>query len=256
MVWTYLRACYGFNMRVWVGGVETIYPARWFFCDPDAKPFASPHGAEASPWLKQFERNLEWGDDGTLKKLDRGINPGYPGICSVGDPQWFIDGHLPASVGVWKTPVLTPCCGHLPPANSDARCPQDPFVPCVLCQDGTAAAKYLLKATGGTGSFAAANGDWILTPFDQCQWTSYGSVFPPPPFPPIWALTVGTASGPYPDNYADAQFTTGVGLVHAFYVIDPPYDCLGPRQTMPLTSFTSPTPGQPPTITLEPYGVP
>ena len=35
-VWTYLRACYGFNMRVWIGGVETIFPAHWFFCDEGA----------------------------------------------------------------------------------------------------------------------------------------------------------------------------------------------------------------------------
>lgn len=129
MAWTWLRACYGFNMRVWVGGVETIYPARFFFCDPDAQWFPSPHGAEASPWLKDHEVNEEWGDDGTLKKLDRGINPGYPGQCFVGDPQWFIDGQLPASVGDWTTPVITPCCGYVPTVIPDHRCPTPPCQP-------------------------------------------------------------------------------------------------------------------------------
>jgi hypothetical protein len=129
MAWTWLRSCYGFNMRVWVGGQETIYPARWFFCDPNAQWFPSPHGAEANPWLKQYEVNEAWGDDGTLKKLDRGINPGYPGQCFVGDPQWFIDGRLPAAISKYIQPVITPCCEYVPPANTDPRCPAPPCFP-------------------------------------------------------------------------------------------------------------------------------
>lgn len=129
MAWTWLRACYNFNLRLFVGGVERVYPARWFFCDPDAQWFPSPHGAEASPWLKQYEVNLDWGDDGTLKKLDRGINPGYPGRCFVGDPQWFIDGQVPASLSTYQTPIITPCCGHVPAASTDPRCPAPPCQP-------------------------------------------------------------------------------------------------------------------------------
>lgn len=126
MIWTYLRSCYGFDMRVYVGGVEKIYPARWFFCDPDALPFPSPHGAEASPWLKDWEKNESWGEVGTKRTLDRGINPGYPGQCFVGDPQWFIDGQVPAEIAVYVPPVVTPCCGYVPPASIDPRCPQGP----------------------------------------------------------------------------------------------------------------------------------
>jgi hypothetical protein len=138
MGWTHLRACYGFNMRVWIGGVLTTYPARWFFCDPNAKMFPNPHGAEAEPWLKDFEINKEWGDDGTLKKLDRGINPGYRGLCSVGKPQWFIDGHLPADFLEGPDPIVPFCCGHLPPFNPDPRCP----IICGACEHGCSKAKY------------------------------------------------------------------------------------------------------------------
>lgn len=164
MAWTWLRSCYGFNMRVWVGGIETIYPARWFFCDPEAEWFASPRGAEAAPWLKQYEVNEDWGDDGTIKKLDRGINPGYPGRCSVGDPQWFIDGRLPADFLDGLTPTTPPCCGHTPPPNPDPRCPPvRTLVPCPFCSDGFCYTEYTLTLTGITGPGAALNGTWRMT---------------------------------------------------------------------------------------------
>jgi hypothetical protein len=111
-------------MRVFIGGVEVIYPARWFFCDPNAKWFPDPHGAEAQPWLKDFEVNRDWGDVGDLKKLDRGINPGYPGQCSVGNAEWFLDGQLPADFLLGPDPIVPSCCGHLPPFNPDPRCPE------------------------------------------------------------------------------------------------------------------------------------
>lgn len=126
-------------MRVWVGVHETLLPARWFFCAPGALPFPGEHGAEASPWLKDYEVNDDWGEVKGTKILDKGINPGYPGQCNVGDPQWFVDGQLPAELGVWKDPVLTPCCGYVPSANPDARCPQPPPPPspCSYCKDGS-----------------------------------------------------------------------------------------------------------------------
>jgi hypothetical protein len=167
MAWTYLRACYGFNMRVFVGGVETIYPARWYFCDPDAKLFPSPHGAEASPWLKSFEINREWGDDGTLKKLDRGINPGYPGNCSVGDPQWFIDGQLPASILKPLPPPTPDCCGYTPPYNPDPRCPQlCDSIACPWSADGIAYRTYTATVIGATGDFAPINGVYVFTLYE------------------------------------------------------------------------------------------
>lgn len=236
MAWTWLRSCYGFNMRVWVGGVETIYPARWFFCDPDAKWFPSPHGAEASPWLKDFEVNEEWGDDGTLKKLDRGINPGYPGQCFVGDPQWFIDGHLPAVVGTWTPPFVTPCCNHVPPANTDSRCPQPPQFQCTNCVEGRGAYQYKVVATGGTGVFSNSNGTFILTYESACAYGfSDGQHFVGMFIAPTrWAIGIQTN---IPSTNADYVNTT------------PPFHCLGPTFSFPLESQVPPT-DTPPTITV------
>jgi hypothetical protein len=98
-------------MRVYVGGVETLYPARWYWTDPDAQQWDGPHGCEASPWLKDGEINREWGEVAGPRGLDRGLNPGYLGQCSVGDPQWFLDGMLPANVLDSLPPPVPDCCG-------------------------------------------------------------------------------------------------------------------------------------------------
>ncbi len=141
-------------MRVWIGGVETLLPARWFFCDADALPFPGEHGAEASPWLKQYEVNDDWGEVAEPRTLDRGINPGYPGQCHVGDPQWFVDGHLPADFATYTAPVLTPCCGYIPPASDDPRCPQAPIncMPYYTLGAGLGA-----SVTTSAGTFAFGN---------------------------------------------------------------------------------------------------
>lgn len=114
MIWTYLRACYKFPMRVYVGGRELIVPARWYFCERGAKAFPGLHGAEASPWLKQWETNDDWGEvtpEGFYRKFDKGQNHGYAGQCFVGDRRWFTDGQLPQSV-LSMPPVipLPDCC--------------------------------------------------------------------------------------------------------------------------------------------------
>jgi hypothetical protein len=157
-------------MRLFVGGEEKIYPARWFFCDPDAQRFPSPHGGEASPWLKQFETNLDWGDTGDLKQLDRGINPGYPGQTFVGDPQWFVDGQLPAEF-VHQPPLCPPSlCGPLPPINADPRCPPSPFVPADFCCQSYAPVLWHIQMDLGTGAWAFLNGRWTLSHLSATFW--------------------------------------------------------------------------------------
>jgi hypothetical protein len=122
MIWTYLRSCYKFTMRVFIGGQERLFPARWYFCLPGAKYFPCPHGGESSVWLKNYERNDAWGevtpyptdpnaDD--IRGLDRGLNPGYPGQSFVGQFQWFVDGMLPADVLSGPAPPM--CTDCLPP---------------------------------------------------------------------------------------------------------------------------------------------
>ena len=56
-----------------------------------------------------------------------GANPGYTAGCFNGQPQWFIDGQLPADF--WFTDALAwqPCCGTFPP--QPASLPQNLFPP-------------------------------------------------------------------------------------------------------------------------------
>jgi len=101
-------------MRLFVGGVETIVPARWFFVD-DNPVWAGPHGCEAQPWLKQFETNDAWGEiTEPHRTWDRGDNPGYIGQCYVGQHHWFLDGMLPADI-LTLPPLPYPQCCRVPP---------------------------------------------------------------------------------------------------------------------------------------------
>lgn len=236
MVWTRLRACYGFDMRVYIGGVETIYPARWFFCDPSARVFPNPHGAEASPFLKDHEVNLEWGEVKGRKTLDRGINPGYPGQCFVGDPQWFIDGQLPAELAIYKPPVLTPCCGYLPPPNPDPRCPVDPLVDCGQCPSGKAFRRYKVTYTGGTGVFANANGQFPIYSYPNCYWNSVDPLRPPlPPSYPGFEMTIlADGSGGLPVGHCNATSAT---LAQGQYLTKQPWDCLVSPNEMILIGY-------------------
>lgn len=238
MVWTYLRACYKFNMRLFVGGIEQVYPARWFFCDPNALIFPSPHGAEASPWLKSFEVNQEWGEVAPYRGLDRGINPGYPGQCFVGDPQWFIDGHVPATLGVWIPPFVTPCCGHVPGASTDPRCPQpDPFA-CPNCVEGKSAPRYQCTFSGGTGAFSDSNGTFIIVWEFPCDYGfSDGQHF------------VGLHI--VPDN-AELYIQTNIPATIAIYrFTESPLHCLDPWPSLTLITQV-PLTGTPPTVSVVP----
>lgn len=125
MVWTWLRSCYPFTMRLFIDGVETEVPARWFYTVPGAKQFPFPHGCEASAWLTRHEVNPYWGevtpyplDPEALdsRHTDRGQNPGYQGQCYVGQDSWFIDGQLPA----FSSPPdpLPECCFRAPATSA------------------------------------------------------------------------------------------------------------------------------------------
>lgn len=172
-------------MRVWIGGVETLLPARWFFCPPDALPFPGAHGCEASPWLKDNEVNDDWGEVAGKKILDRGINPGYLGQCNVGDPQWFVDGQLPADFATFRPAVLTPCCGHIPPPNSDPRCPQPPVTCMPYYYYDPPKRVTLLTPSGEAGRFVYPTAyiyDFaILFPYPYYEVFINTSGSPPPP---------------------------------------------------------------------------
>ena len=115
--WTWLSACYKFPMRIFIGGRETIVPARWFFADPAAPWWRGPHGCEASPWLRYFETNDAWGEvtpEGFHRTWDNGKNPGYRGLCYVGEEEWFENGRLPAGLDLLPAIPYPQCCKFPP----------------------------------------------------------------------------------------------------------------------------------------------
>lgn len=160
-----MRACYGFTMRLWIGGVETLVPARWYWADQNAQPWDGPHGCEASPWLKDGEKNLWWGEVAGPKTLDRGVNYGYLGQCSVGDPQWFVDGQLPADFYSLPGGALPGCCG--PALAPDTALPLAcyPAYPSTLYLTFTAGPSCLTDLGSIAGGFGyGLSWQWTLPP--------------------------------------------------------------------------------------------
>jgi hypothetical protein len=255
MVWTYLRSCYSFKMRVYIGGVERTFPARWYFCSPGAKRFPFAHGAEASVWLKNAEVNQAWGEvtpyptDPTadaIRGIDRGLNPGYPGVCYKGDPQWFVDGMLPAHVLDGPPPPFDQCCmpgqakasgGLLLRGTAVASARSND--PCVFCRMGLGQQHYTLTATGGTQDYAPLNGVFVLTKDSACLWFSN-------PFPhtyPLWALQCTSQLG-----WEFAGNPTLPITVADWQVDQPQWDCTPPLHSTNL-GFTN-LQGTPCTIVL------
>lgn len=236
MAWTWLRSCYKFDMRLTVGGIEGIYPARWFFCDPDAQWFPSPHGAEASPWLKSFETNNDWGEVAGQKGLDKGINPGYPGTCFVGDPQWFLDGNLPEDLTNRPPPCPPPCCGYLPPVNPDPRCPPVPYIPASFCCQEYAPVVWNLQLDLASGFWSDLNGryrlQWLNTIIWEYTWNlNYIIIYP-------------LGDNAYIVEIGGEEY----GIPGARYLIPTPLDCFNPEVLIEAYQWNLSLPGRPPRI--------
>lgn len=193
MVWEHLRSCYQFTMRVYVGGQAVLLPARWFWCVRGAQPFPGVHGCESSVWLKNAEVNTDWGEvtpyptdpnAANIRGLDRGGNAGYPGQCFVGNPQWFLDGQLPAGILDGPAPPFMPCCKPSPATatggillgGSAVPFVGAPVLGCAQCPGG-APATWLVHVAGGTGGFAALNGTWPLHYVNACGWSFVQGTF-------------------------------------------------------------------------------
>jgi hypothetical protein len=150
--------------------------------------------------LNNAEANEEWGEITPVSidrnseyhnRNSRGLNSGYPGQCYTGDRSWFYDGRLPADILEGPPPPFSDCClpGGLVLGGSaiipgglvlggSASVPVGLVVggsaiipggnPCPYCRGGVGPSRYQVVASGGTGDFAAANGTWILTGYQQC----------------------------------------------------------------------------------------
>lgn len=263
MQWTYLRSCYGFCLRLFVGGVECVVPARWFWCAEGAQRFPFAHGAEASPWLKNYERNSNWGEitpyptDPTglyTRKLDRGRNHGKPGLAYVGQDQWFIDGQLPSDFfgqGV-PLPGWLNCCdaptatgglvlggAAIQPAMAQGGLilggsAQVPSGNCIHCRGGNGPDPMRLTASGGTGDFAGQNGVWSLSFVANCTWESTG-------FPlPTWGIAFSSPTGWNAGGYYLGAITS--------YAAPAGWDCYTPIGQWNLRESSGL--GTPPTIVV------
>lgn len=254
MIWTFLRSCYSFSMRVFVGGQAMTFPARWYFCAKGAKLFPSPHGAEASPWLKNYEVNADWGEvtpyptDPTAsasRGVDRGLNPGYPGLCFVGQPQWFVDGQLPPGILQKQPPPFPACCKPTPARSSGGIVLSGQATPgrggiintCILCPAGSPKLRSV-SFSGGTGVWAVLNGRFTITYVAGCTWR-FGAL---PGFqielvgrvsPPTWNLSV---SIPAPNR-------------SALYSPAAPFDCV---YGAPYSLVSSVPAGAPPNCVVGP----
>lgn len=240
-------------MRVYIGGVEREFPARWYFTAPGAKRFPFPHGAEASVWLKNAEVNQAWGEvtpyptDPTadaIRGIDRGINPGYPGQCYKGDPQWFVDGMLPAHILDGPPPPFDPCCMVGPVvASGGLRLGGSAFhsgtmlFPCTHCPNGLGQASYTLTAAGGTGDFASGNGTWVLPWQSLCNWYT-GT----PVNPPRWRIVYSDLNGPL------INLDLFNNLASFWLLLPRNWDCTSPATADGF--LTTNMTGNPPTITI------
>lgn len=158
----YLNHCYSTTFRLWIGGIETIVPARWYFAPDGAKLFSPPNAFCSNVYAKNMEQSAPGpGEVDRNRVWDDGHNPGYLGQCFAGEPEWFGTGELPASVLVGPTPGFDPCCNNT--------------VGCLRCVGGRGPATMRLVATGGTGISAAANGIFQLPYIGDCNWSySFG----------------------------------------------------------------------------------
>jgi hypothetical protein len=253
MIWEYLRSCYSFSMRVYVGGVPTIVPARWYWTKPGAKQFPGPHGCAASVWLDNDTTNLDWGevtpwpkdrDSDVRRGLDTGANPGYPGQCLVGDPQWFLDGRLPAGIMDDPVPTVPQCCLPVTVSSSGGLVLggtgqfMAPMGPCVGCINGLRPAVFRIIAVGGTGDFSGMNGTFSLSPnpAGSCSYQGAAGTV-------LTSIDVGHVLSTI--NFFDTG--TGGGC---FYSMNLPWDCM--HQTGGWAGGISSGTGTIPTITVGP----
>jgi hypothetical protein len=154
----YLRRCYSTFFKIYVGGVEVVVPARWYFAPKGAKLFKGASIFASQVWAKIGEESAPGpGEISRDRVWDRGLNPGYLGKCTVGEPSWFASGELPAGVLDPPIPALPDCCrqGHL----------------CGAVIGGVLPDQTRLRVAGATGLAAAFNGDWTI-PYDHtCDFT-------------------------------------------------------------------------------------
>lgn len=177
--------------------------------------YAKP-AEESAPGPGEISRSYPW---------DAGVNPGYAGVCTCGQLDWFATGQLPASILTPPTPAYLDCCA--------------PFTPCTSCAGGQGPKRFRLTATGGTADFAAANGIYLLDyALTQCVWVYHVDLNT------SWFLIVGQPNNTI--NWTNAPSTL------ASYTQSPrAWTCLTPAADFELSS--SQGSGTPPVISIAPY---
>lgn len=208
----YLHSCYSTSFRLWVGGVEKIVPARWYFTDPGAKIFTLPMAFCSNVYAKPGEESAPGpGEVNRLRVWDKGINSGYKGQEIDGDPSWFETGQLPMFVG--------------PPPEFKAICHPPIFGQCGGCYSNQPHS-WALETDGFTGPLSQFNGSWVVpftTGVNPCAWQL---------FAPDFQITLGF------DGMLWILLFAMTG--HSAEYLMPPgkrYECLGPN-TFKLFNIT------------------
>jgi hypothetical protein len=210
-------------------------------------------------WLDNDTTNLDWGevtpwpkdrDSDVRRGLDNGANPGYPGQCLVGDPQWFLDGRLPPGIMDDPVPPVPQCCLPVTVTSSGgivlggtASVPV--LNPCGFCAPGTQRGPGMtVTAVGGTGDYVAANGTYPLT-LPQASFPCSWGTFDPTP---SWQFTLFSATG---NLFVQANWNRDL-VSGAFWqlVTTAPIDCSVTR-VLPFAGSGGLV-GSPPTVTVGP----
>lgn len=220
----YLRTCYSTHFRLWIGGVETIVPARWFFAPKGAKEFAYPNAFVSNVWAKPGEESAPGPGEIDRKRVwDPGGAAGYQGQCFLGDPEWFATGQLPAGVLNPPIPFFPGCCRK--------------GVKCFLCSGGIGPNPMTVRASGGTGDFAVFNGTFNLPEVNDCSWAVQ---FAPGLF---WQVAFG------PQSFIVSCVNSGPLHTESNWDMANDWSCFGPARPV-FGPFDTIGVGTPPTITM------
>jgi hypothetical protein len=225
MIMDYLRSCYSTNMWVFNPqlGVFVQFTAKWFKAPVGAQVLPVRHQYRSNNWSKGIPYPEQIGEviGHSVAWSNGAAVTGYNGLNYCGT-QW---------TGILDR-LHTPIPSH--PDGSPACCTA--VITCARCLGGKAKGSYTLVATGGTGSFAAANGTFVLPSTTTCTWAQ------PTGLPQRWTFN---------HSLVDTNANVVVGASSAFYdqnnggVLP---NCLAPIPSLPLVSHTGS--GTPPSISI------
>lgn len=170
-----LHSFYTMPINIVIGGVPTQTTVRWYKAPAGAKYLGIPTAIFSHVWDNNPGESVpgEIGELGSPRTWDPGRNPGYQGQCFRGDPTWFATGLIPALSTVPPSPCncrVAPAVGSGGVLLSGAATVYPALPGCGTCPNGVPA-RWIVEVAGGTGAYAASNGQWVLVSLGfPCTW--------------------------------------------------------------------------------------